>query len=242
MVFVSLLISESFTNSKITEDILVDAGVCQNCFIKFNEYDEHLTMAENIQDEVIKLFEANINAGCEEKPIIKLERDDEEYFAYEMVEDSKPNNEIFLSDLKHMSDNEEDEQFAVNEWLDQEKLPKKIRQELLFPVKTENEASLTRIEKTDRDEGLKIVQLENNLKLYQCEVCSRTFKERSKLRSHSEIHTNERNVVCPVVSCGKKFKTMACLRSHKRIHNPVYVFCDHCGRFFFPIHNSRNIA
>lgn len=43
-----------------------------------------------------------------------------------------------------------------------------------------------------------VIQLDDNQKVYQCEICMRTFKEKSKLKSHREIHTTERNVVCPV--------------------------------------------
>lgn len=36
------------------------------------------------------------------------------------------------------------------------------------------------------------------MKAYQCDICAKSFKDRSKLRSHREIHTEERNVICPV--------------------------------------------
>jgi len=66
--------------------------------------------------------------------------------------------------------------------------------------------------------------------MYQCEICTKTFKEKSKLKSHREIHTTERNVICPI--CEKSFKTQACLRSHKRVHNPIYMSCDYCGKSY----------
>jgi hypothetical protein len=47
------------------------------------------------------------------------------------------------------------------------------------------------------NEPYPIVQL-GNIRLFQCDICSRTFKEKSKLKAHKEIHTTERKVVCPV--------------------------------------------
>lgn len=93
-----------------------------------------------------------------------------------------------------------------------------------------------------------IVELENNKRAFQCDICSKTFKDRSKLKSHREIHTTERNVICKVIfkyvnlkydftlnflqECGKSFKTMNCLRNHKRMHLPVrtYFGCDRCDK------------
>lgn len=43
-----------------------------------------------------------------------------------------------------------------------------------------------------------IIEMDDNQKAYQCEVCFKTFKDKSKLRTHREIHTDERNVICPV--------------------------------------------
>jgi len=83
--------------------------------------------------------------------------------------------------------------------------------------------------KDDSNEFI-ILELDNNVKLYQCDICQKTFKDRSKLRSHREIHTEERNVICP--DCGKGFKTMNCLRNHKRLHMPerTYFNCDQCEK------------
>lgn len=41
---------------EIPSSVLESAGICQNCFIKFNEYDEHKTFAETIQSELVGLY------------------------------------------------------------------------------------------------------------------------------------------------------------------------------------------
>lgn len=47
-------------------------------------------------------------------------------------------------------------------------------------------------------EDFVVVELDNKQRVFQCEVCSKTFKDRSKLKVHREIHTTERNVICLV--------------------------------------------
>jgi len=83
--------------------------------------------------------------------------------------------------------------------------------------------------KTEGADGYNIVNLENGQKLYQCDVCSKTFKDRSKMRVHREIHTSERNIICEV--CSKHFKTLNCLRNHRRQHTErTYHNCDVCDK------------
>lgn len=111
------------------------------------------------------------------------------------------------------------------DWIEQNENIAPEKQFELVPLKPKIEGS--RLNRSDDDVTVKVV--DNGVKLYQCDICMRTFKERSKLKSHKEIHTNLRNVICP--TCGKAFKTQACLRSHKRVHNPTYMQCDICGMF-----------
>jgi hypothetical protein len=41
---------------KLSDDVVFDAGICQNCFIKFNEHDEHLSISNRIQKEIVSLY------------------------------------------------------------------------------------------------------------------------------------------------------------------------------------------
>lgn len=45
--------SEEFTNIKFSKDVLKEAGICQDCLIRFQEYDAHLSIANQIQLSVI---------------------------------------------------------------------------------------------------------------------------------------------------------------------------------------------
>lgn len=167
-----------------------DAGICQNCFIKFNEYDEHRSIADQIQADLIALFEAS-SEPAEMKHEIKLEAGvfEEESLLYETVEDvqREPTDEMFVSG--HGEDVETDSGHVIVEydWLEHK-------------TDTSNanvNISKSRTSKSNETFGT-VIQLDDNQKVYQCEICMRTFKEKSKLKSHREIHTTERNVVCPV--------------------------------------------
>lgn len=43
-----------------------------------------------------------------------------------------------------------------------------------------------------------VLGMDGQQKAYQCDICFKAFKDKSKLRTHREIHTDERNVICPV--------------------------------------------
>ena len=43
-----------------------------------------------------------------------------------------------------------------------------------------------------------VIELENKQRAFQCDICFKIFKDRSKLKVHREIHTSERNVLCLV--------------------------------------------
>lgn len=76
--------------------------------------------------------------------------------------------------------------------IDKKNLPRKFQ---TFQSGDKHQIVKARAVKSD---SYTIVQLDNNIRLYQCEICNRTFKEKSKLKAHREIHTTERNVFCPV--------------------------------------------
>lgn len=214
-----------------------DAAVCHECLLKFNEYDEYQRLSAQIHQEISTLFFSNLNEQEKEEEIAmfpvepKTELVDPiEDITYETLPGLQNNinyhkmvfaQEVTESDLPYnvMDLGEVDE-------IDRKKLPRKLQ----ATQKGEKQKVLkTHSIKSER-ESFTIVQLENNVRLYQCEICSRTFKEKSKLKAHKEIHTTERNVSCP--TCGKAFKTAACLRSHKRVHNPTVIECDFCGKTY----------
>lgn len=47
-------------------------------------------------------------------------------------------------------------------------------------------------------ENFLVVELDNMQRGFQCEICSKIFKDKSKLKNHRETHTTERNIECKV--------------------------------------------
>ena len=198
---------ESFSSVALGEEIINESGVCQNCFIKFNEYDEHLSMAEQIQNELIGLMDNKIYA-LEEVPEagIKTESQDEieefeefsnadpieyePYGAEEMYitgEDENENEEILTEDIP--------EDFHFEVIVDELKERKNQTRNIRPKVKPEHESFV-------------IIEMDGHQKGFQCDICLKIFKDRSKLRTHKEIHTDERNVICPVSDFIKAFENL----------------------------------
>jgi hypothetical protein len=175
-----------FTETKIPDAVLEVAGICQNCFIKFNEYDEHQTMANQIQIELTGMFHhrGSSSAFVDVKQEIKVENDDY-YFGFEdaVVEVIDPG--IYPKETFKKKPHVKRTKPVISEIRSGDKVFKqKIR--------------TTSYMKQDKDAGL-IVCMINGLKHYKCEFCGKTdFKSRSRLRTHMQIHTSERNFMCQV--------------------------------------------
>ena len=65
---------------KLSKCVKSHAGICQDCLIKFEEYDQFITKAETIQQELLVLFkntqETFVNLeqqqGCEKAEFVKI--------------------------------------------------------------------------------------------------------------------------------------------------------------------------
>ncbi|CRL07779.1 CLUMA_CG020733, isoform A [Clunio marinus] len=205
---------ESFTKQKLSDDILYNSGICQNCFIKFNEYDEHFTMATRIQNELLLLFDSCWSENCniDIKSDIKIEEDDASKFRLAEV----------------MLENNDDDEISSEgtDVLNQNNKRSRKPFQPFLPKSSEKGDKRTYKRKKNLDEGLTVVEIDGQ-KIYQCDVCRKLFKDRYKLKTHREIHTTERTVCC--TECGAMFKTLTCLYSHKKIHRErVYHQCDLC--------------
>lgn len=204
LVVVLIKILESMTKQKMSDEVLCTSGICQNCFIKFNEIDEHWSIAQRLQDELLLLFEMERSAELlDEKPSIKHEDEEIDFSVIEVMVD-------------HDGISEDSETFGN-------------------PLGMQCKAASTRSPNSERriykkkknlDEGLIVVVVDGE-KIYQCDICKKLCKDRYKLKTHREIHTDVRSVCCN--ECGALFKTMTCLYSHKKIHRErIYHQCDHC--------------
>lgn len=169
--------------------------------------------------ELLTLFEASSNEMERDIKIETVESGDitQSSDIYESIEEDEkaPMREMFSPITPDSEVNDGGEIIVEYDWLEEpDAKPVAVQtsdqKKVVFKVKE-----------------VKVADQGNPAKAYQCEICLKTFKEKSKLKTHREIHTTERNVICPI--CHKAFKTQACLRSHRRVHNPTYMFCDICG-------------
>lgn len=186
---------ESFTNTEFTREVVEEAGICQNCFIKFNEYDEHKSLADQIQADLVALFDTS-NVSNHIKQEIKVEASvfEEESLLYETVEDAQREEaveEMYITG--HGADLEADGGNLIVEygWVNQK------------PYTSDFKLIKPKTVKSDETFEAAVIQLDDNQRFYQCEICMRSFKEKSKLKTHREIHTTERNVICPVSNLNK---------------------------------------
>lgn len=200
--------------------ILENAGICQNCFIKFNEYDEHYTLASQIRDELVSMYRHSATSFVDVKQEIKVEQD-EYYYGFDetIVEMIEPENFRKMSNKKKPS------------------TIKFVKPEIVSVSSGSGLTRKTSYLKKDKDAGL-ITCMINGVKHYQCEFCGKKdFTSRSRLKTHMQIHTSERNFMCQ--TCGASFKTMNCLKNHSRLHTNIFYHCDLCTSRFKGKHELR---
>lgn len=200
--------------------ILENAGICQNCFIKFNEYDEHYTLASQIRDELVSMYRHSATSFVDVKQEIKVEQD-EYYYGFDetIVEMIEPENFRKMSNKKKPS------------------TIKFVKPEIVSVSSGSGLTRKTSYLKKDKDAGL-ITCMINGVKHYQCEFCGKKdFTSRSRLKTHMQIHTSERNFMCQ--TCEASFKTMNCLKNHSRLHTNIFYHCDLCTSRFKGKHELR---
>lgn len=205
------VILESFTNHKMSNEMISNSGVCQNCFIKFNEFDEHQTIAIKIQQELLLLYETSLAMGDMDMKLNELNIKREPEIDYGIVE-------VMLEHDEGQSDG--------SDVYSHMKSPKQFNSLKMSSRSFDRSEKRSYKRKKNLDEGLTVVEVDGQ-KIYQCDICKKLCKDRYKLKTHREIHTTERTICCN--ECGAMFKTLTCLYSHKKIHRErIYNQCDHC--------------
>lgn len=189
---IEIISAEIFTSSLLSEEIINDSGVCQNCFIKFNEFDEHQSIAEQIQSDLVGLMDNKL-VSLEEDHKIKEEHED----STDPIE-----YEPFEGEEMYVTGEEIEEEIEHDNTV--EAIEEDYRYEIVVDDTKENmkkQYIRSTQGKMDENNEFIVIELENNQRVYQCDICNKTCKDRSKLRTHREIHTDERNVICPVKVC-----------------------------------------
>lgn len=241
----------------LAEEVLEELGVCQNCFIKLNEYDEFMTRANNIGSELLAMLNSRGEVNAEESQDeneIKMESYDDREDVIQVEGDEiaetitfdpySNEDEIFQESI----DQDETEECFIDpsllerntnihyEIIDAAEVDHKLAKPVKKLVSTNTSSDSRKIKvqarpRTSDDFEFTIRQV-GDQKYFQCDVCNKLCKDRSKLKTHREIHTSERNVICP--ECGKAFKTANCLRNHRRLHiaeRPKFD-CDQCDKAY----------
>eukprot|EP01083_Nonionella_stella_P025669 70730_1 len=68
-------------------------------------------------------------------------------------------------------------------------------------------------------------------RIFQCYVCEKLFKSKSKVKSHQRSRSDERPFPCSL--CGKSFKSQNYLKQHHRSHSgEIHFPCNLCGKLF----------
>lgn len=156
-------------NIRLSTDLIDSAGICQNCFIKFNEIDEHQAIIEKIQEDLLVLFNTTQTNAQDTKVDMKVTEEDIEVAElYVNDEEVATEEEYLASDIK--------EEYGTDEAdpMRKKRGPRK---------------------KKNLDAGLIMVEVDGS-KFYQCEVCRKVFKDRYKLKTHKETHNVNRNICC----------------------------------------------
>ena len=74
----------------------------------------------------------------------------------------------------------------------------------------------------------------SNGKIFQCDICAKTFKYNANLKMHHRSHTGEKPFECQ--TCNKAFSQLHHLKTHERIHTGEKPFeCKTCKKCFLLI-------
>lgn len=184
----NFLLESFISTSSLSQHEFDERQICQNCFIKFNELDEHQVMVDRIQQELVDLYNTSITimvAEPEQEIEVKLENETcEEPLDYE----------------------------AIDEILEVKISPRKSKKPKTFEEPSSRKKKKPRTNQNDPTGfSVSVIDGKNH---YKCEICSKVVTRRPQL--HRMTHTSERTFECEI--CGQFFKSLKCLYGHKKTH------------------------
>lgn len=208
--------------------MLSEGAVCQGCMIKFNEYDQYLTKATQLKDELINQFRSTQDS-----------KDIAEYHSDLQLIEAFPETELEI-DLSSELDKKncaKDEDFGCEEIaFNEEKTPST---EIYLPSKRLLTSELfcdfcAVTGFVNRQSFITHLKAHRKSEFY-CETCQLSFKAANSLKIHiSSGHgAITKNIPCTFSGCHKSFANKNSLRAHFVCHNklnkiPSHV-CDTCG-------------
>jgi uncharacterized Zn-finger protein len=81
--------------------------------------------------------------------------------------------------------------------------------------------------------------LRDECRPYICDVCNKSFSQKTHLNTHQRIHSGERPYICDV--CNKAFRKRYNLTVHERINSCKKPFsCDVCNNTFITRGNLQS--
>lgn len=209
-----------------TDDILSSA-ICQNCFIKINEYDEHLSLARRIQDDLLNLYKAD-SEPADIKPNVKHEND-ETYEIMQQNDELGDGFDIFSNLSSHSPSKRKQERRSYKR--------KKNLDEGLTVVEVDGQkiyqCDICKKLCKDRYKLKTHREIHTTAREICCNECGAMFKTMTCLYSHKKIHRERIYHECDL--CDMKYIQKTQLRKHmdaihlkKKDH-----ICSICGKFFF---------
>lgn len=229
------------------EKVISDAAICQNCMIKFNEYDELTTKAAQLKDELIIQMKISQKSIKVEENSSVLEAFDDNFqlndnfpeidfdFGMKSFEKALKAPETSIQKPK-LQKSEVSESFA--RILEKEGIKYDIEvfqrafgdNEIIETEKKIKLHSLSEQKLTcdfcemkdfkNRKEFISHLKVHRKSQFY-CEVCQISFKTSNSLKIHlSSDHGNiTENLPCPFAGCKKSFANKISLRAHFICHN-----------------------
>lgn len=209
--------------------MLSNAALCQNCMLKFNEYDELMTKATQLKEELINQIKS-----ASAQSSMKIESYGE---TFQLTEDfpeiefdfKLKNDEKFpeiAKNKKVQKDDEVSDDFAKVLEKEEMKYDIEVFQRALRDDKIAQTES-----KTKKSSNVKKSSKETSAENLSCSFagCNKSFASKVSLRAHFICHNKEfKSFVCE--KCGKRFFYKLSFTQHLKIHSGVRdKECETCG-------------